>query len=122
MMQPTTAARRCPLTPRQHHVVTLLADDLTDAQIGDRLVLAVGTVANHVEHILHRLDLDTRAELAAWARRHDSCPAESEESRRWSGGAGIPLAPGDGPSPAGPGRLASPREIRVSTSASRGGR
>lgn len=53
------------LTPRQHEVSILIAGGLTNEQIAQQLVLTPGTVANHVEAILRRLDLDSRTKIAA---------------------------------------------------------
>lgn len=54
------------LTPRQQDVARLIAQGLTNAEIAQRLVLSEGTVANHVQQILHRLDLRGRTQLAVW--------------------------------------------------------
>jgi DNA-binding NarL/FixJ family response regulator len=53
------------LTPRQREVSVLIAKGLTNTQIAQRLVLTPGTVANHVEAILRRLELDSRTKIAA---------------------------------------------------------
>jgi DNA-binding CsgD family transcriptional regulator len=55
------------LTPRQREVAGLIALGLTNEQIAERLVLTPGTVANHVEHILRRLSVRSRTEVAALA-------------------------------------------------------
>lgn len=53
------------LTPRQREVSVLIAGGLTNEQIAQRLVLTTGTVANHVEAILRRLEVDSRTKIAA---------------------------------------------------------
>jgi DNA-binding CsgD family transcriptional regulator len=53
------------LTPRQREVSILIAGGLTNEQIAQRLVLTPGTVANHVEAILRRLEVDSRTKIAA---------------------------------------------------------
>jgi len=53
------------LTPRQREVSILIAGGLTNEQIAQRLVLTPGTVANHVEAILQRLDVESRTKVAA---------------------------------------------------------
>jgi len=58
------------LTRRQREVAALIAEGLTNAEIARRLVLTPGTVANHVEHILRRLKLQSRTRIATWAVRH----------------------------------------------------
>ena len=58
------------LTPRQQQIAVLIACGFTNRQIADELVLARGTVANHVEHMLNRLGLNRRSQLAVWAAEH----------------------------------------------------
>jgi len=58
---------RGPLTAREREVAVLVAHGLTNRQIADRLVIASRTAGNHVEHILDKLQLGTRAQIAAWA-------------------------------------------------------
>jgi predicted ATPase/DNA-binding CsgD family transcriptional regulator len=58
------------LTPREHEVASLIARGLSNRQIGAALVIAEGTAANHVKHILARLGLDSRVQIAAWAIEH----------------------------------------------------
>ena len=62
------------LTPRQTEVAALLAQGLSNEQIARRLWLTHGTVANHVAHILGRLSLQSRVQVATWmaARHHTS--------------------------------------------------
>jgi non-specific serine/threonine protein kinase len=56
-----------PLTARQREVAALVARGLTNRQIGERLSLSPHTVERHVENILNRLGLSSRAQIAAWA-------------------------------------------------------
>jgi DNA-binding NarL/FixJ family response regulator len=64
-----TASCKSPaaLTPRQREVAVLIARGYTNQQIAAALVLTAGTVANHIEHILGRLNCHNRAQIAAWA-------------------------------------------------------
>jgi GAF domain-containing protein len=55
------------ITRRQQEIATLLAEGLSNAAIAERLVLSEGTVANHIEHILRRLGLQSRTQVAVWA-------------------------------------------------------
>lgn len=55
------------LTRRQQEVAGLVAEGLTNAEIAQRLVLTSGTVANHLEHILRRLNLRSRTQVGVWA-------------------------------------------------------
>jgi DNA-binding NarL/FixJ family response regulator len=50
-------------------VVELVAEGLTNPQIGERMFITRGTVKVHVAHVFDKLDVATRAELAAAATR-----------------------------------------------------
>ena len=49
------------LTPREHHVLALLAEGLTDRGIGERLFVTPKTVETHVRHIFFKLRLPETA-------------------------------------------------------------
>lgn len=53
------------LTQREREVAELVADGYSNQQIADRLVLTRGTVANHVAHILYKLGVTNRTQVAA---------------------------------------------------------
>lgn len=53
------------LTPRQHEVLALLADGLTNSEIASRLYLSEGTVKWHVRGILRSLHLANRSQAVA---------------------------------------------------------
>lgn len=57
------------LTPTELQVVGLAAQGLTNPEIGKRLFIGSGTVKTHSAHIHARLDIRSRAELAAVAAR-----------------------------------------------------
>ena len=58
------------LTARQHEIAVLVTAGLTNRQIAARLVVAERTVDAHVEHILRKLALRSRAQIAAWVAEH----------------------------------------------------
>jgi DNA-binding NarL/FixJ family response regulator len=58
-----------PLTPRELEVLPLLAEGLSNKQIGARLGIAERTAKFHVESILAKLPAGTRAEAVAVAAR-----------------------------------------------------
>jgi DNA-binding NarL/FixJ family response regulator len=57
------------LTKREHEVLGLLTDGLTNRQIAERLVVSEHTVHRHVTSILRKLDLPSRTAAAAYALR-----------------------------------------------------
>ncbi|MDT7788344.1 MAG: hypothetical protein QOF58_6763 [Pseudonocardiales bacterium] len=58
------------VSERELHVATLVAEGLTNRQIGQRLGISPHTVARHVTHARTKLGLRSRAQLAVWAGRH----------------------------------------------------
>jgi DNA-binding CsgD family transcriptional regulator len=59
------------LTETERRVVALVAEGLTNAEIGGRLYVSGGTVATHLRSIFRKVAVSSRAELAAEAvRRH----------------------------------------------------
>ena len=59
------------LTPTERKVVSLVADGLTNPQIGARLFMSRGTVKTHLSHIFAKLGTTNRTELAAAATDHE---------------------------------------------------
>jgi DNA-binding NarL/FixJ family response regulator len=57
------------LTPRERDVMVLLTEGLSQVEIADRLVITPRTVAKHIEHILRKLHVHTRAQAVALALR-----------------------------------------------------
>jgi predicted ATPase/DNA-binding CsgD family transcriptional regulator len=55
------------LTAREIEVTRLLAAGFSNRQIAEQLVITSGTVGVHVEHILRKLDLRSRHQVADWA-------------------------------------------------------
>lgn len=64
---PVTSTATRSLTSRQLEVAVLVAQGLTNRQIAERLVVTEAAAAKHVEHILDKLGVGTRAQIAAWA-------------------------------------------------------
>jgi len=58
------------LTAREREVLALLARGYSNRQIADELIIGVRTAETHVQRVLHKLDLDNRAQAIAWARDH----------------------------------------------------
>jgi RNA polymerase sigma factor (sigma-70 family) len=57
------------LTPREQEVLRLVADGLTNRQIGERLYMSDKTASVHVSRILAKLEVSGRTEAAALATR-----------------------------------------------------
>jgi DNA-binding NarL/FixJ family response regulator len=51
-------------------VLVLVAQGYSNREIAERLVLAEGTVKNHVSNLLGKLQAENRTEAAEIARRH----------------------------------------------------
>jgi len=66
----TTAAQPLvePLSEREIEVLQLIADGLSNAEIADKLVIAVGTVKRHINNIYGKLGVQSRTQAVARAR------------------------------------------------------
>jgi DNA-binding NarL/FixJ family response regulator len=65
------------LTRRELEVAELVGQGLTNREIARRLVLSERTAQNHVQHILTKLGLANRSQVAVWVNsRKLSMPAE----------------------------------------------
>jgi DNA-binding CsgD family transcriptional regulator len=83
------------ITRRQQDVAACIAEGLSNVGIAQRLTLTEGTVANHVEAILRRLNLQSRTQIAVWAVErglYSSAWAtetgeadQADQRRRWPG-------------------------------------
>jgi len=54
------------LTQRERQVANLVARGCSNRQIALELVVSERTVDTHVSHILHKLELTSRSQIAAW--------------------------------------------------------
>lgn len=59
------------LTRRELEVAELVAQGLTNRGIASRLFLSERTAQNHVQHILDKLGLPNRSQIALWTRGRD---------------------------------------------------
>lgn len=57
------------LSEREIQVLALIAEGLTNQEIGERLVLSPTTVKTHVQNILQKLDVSDRTQAAVYAVR-----------------------------------------------------
>jgi DNA-binding CsgD family transcriptional regulator/tetratricopeptide (TPR) repeat protein len=56
-----------PLTTREFEVARKIAEGMTNAELADELSISPKTASSHVEHILAKLGVSRRAEIARWA-------------------------------------------------------
>jgi predicted ATPase/DNA-binding NarL/FixJ family response regulator len=63
-----------PLTPRERQVAALVATGRTNRQIGRVLGISEKTAEVHLHHVMSKLDVRSRAEVAAWAVSHQLSP------------------------------------------------
>jgi DNA-binding NarL/FixJ family response regulator len=71
-------ARASPLTRREREVAALIARGLTNRQIAEALFVSERTADTHVEHILAKLGVGSRAQVAAWVVGQSDASAGSE--------------------------------------------
>ncbi|MFP5319965.1 MAG: response regulator [Acidimicrobiia bacterium] len=57
------------LTQQERRILDLIAEGLTNRQIGERMFLAEKTVKNYVSNVLMKLGMSRRSEAAAYAAR-----------------------------------------------------
>jgi two-component system response regulator DevR len=62
------------LSPQEERILQMVADGLTNKEIGQRLKLAEKTVKNYVSTILSKLEVARRAEAAAYLARRTTLP------------------------------------------------
>lgn len=67
MRKPAQSDTAGELTEREMQVVQMIAQGLSNKMIGNKLGIAESTVKVHVKHILGKIGLRTRVEVAVWA-------------------------------------------------------
>jgi DNA-binding NarL/FixJ family response regulator len=70
-VKPPHDAESGPLTRREFDVAQLVADGLTNKQIGARLFISERTIENHVRNILNKMGFNSRTQLAGWMASPD---------------------------------------------------
>lgn len=75
------AAGNGPLTERERTVAGLLRDGLSNKQIANRLFIAESTVSVHVSNILHKLQLTSRHQVAAFLATLEPAPDAIQTGR-----------------------------------------
>ena len=83
---PTTPERDAPiqdeklarLSPQEHRILLLVAEGLTNKQIGSELMMGEKTVKKYVSSILLKLEVERRAAAAAYLVRNTFVPVVDE--------------------------------------------
>ena len=73
--RPLSGAVRATLSRRESEVLRLLSQGLTQGEIARRLVIQPKTVGSHIEHLLKKLGVHSRAQAVALAFRDEVEPA-----------------------------------------------
>lgn len=68
------------LSPRQREVVQLITQGMSNKQIAEELFISERTADTHVEHILRKLGMRSRAQVAAWDMERRSKSSQPEAS------------------------------------------
>src|SRR5215469_5999330 len=69
---PQAGAGHGQLTRRERDVAVLVARGQSNSQIAATLVISARTAETHVQHIMNKLGVGTRAQIAAWAAAKDT--------------------------------------------------
>lgn len=83
---PDPTVRR--LSPREREIAILLAKGLKDAEIGDTIGMASGSIRVYIARIKRRLKVLSRREIAAWVTTRLDPDDPSGTSLRRATGAG----------------------------------
>ena len=67
------------LTRRENEVLRLIAEGLTNREIGDRLFLSVRTINTHRTNLMRKLELHDTAGLVRYAMSHGMMSAETAD-------------------------------------------
>ncbi|MFD6653793.1 response regulator [Streptomyces parvus] len=64
---PVASAPPSPLTAREKEIARLVAEGLTNAEIGERLFITAGTAKTHIANVQAKLRVRNRVGIAAWS-------------------------------------------------------
>ena len=72
------AADPLALTRREQGIAALVAEGLTNRQIAEKLFISKRTAETHIQHILNKLGVNSRAQIAVWAVRQQLTPTSQK--------------------------------------------
>ena len=81
---PAEDERLATLTDQERRVLELIADGLTNRQIGEQLHLAEKTIKNYVSNLLGKLGMERRTQAAVYAAKLDPKVAAGRRRSRCS--------------------------------------
>ncbi|MFQ6855562.1 response regulator transcription factor [Streptomyces sp. 35M1] len=64
---PVASAPPSPLTAREKEIARLVAEGLTNAEIGEKLFITAGTAKTHIANVQAKLRVRNRVGIAAWS-------------------------------------------------------
>jgi two-component system nitrate/nitrite response regulator NarL len=67
------------LTDREHQIMRLVSEGLSNKEIGRRLQITHGTIKQHLHHIFQKLEISNRTVLAALAISNEDRSIDPEE-------------------------------------------
>lgn len=73
------------LSPREHEILELIGEGMTNRQIGQRLFLSEKTVKNHISRLLSKLGVERRVQAAVLATQTHPLPASGEHGHHGGG-------------------------------------
>src|SRR5882672_5220014 len=77
-----SAVRDTGLSPREREVAKLVAEGLSNREVGERLFIAERTAEGHLEQIRNKLGFHSRAQVAAWAVANGLIPGKAGPAMR----------------------------------------
>ena len=67
------------LSEREREVAILVTRGYSNREIAEELVISLKTAETHIHHVLNKLGLSNRVQIATWGTRHGIVPAEQRE-------------------------------------------
>jgi non-specific serine/threonine protein kinase len=71
-------ATHSPLTRRETEIAELVRQGLSNREIAEKLVISQRTAEGHVEHILAKLSLSSRTQVATWVANREPAPDQDD--------------------------------------------